>query len=441
MTGAIIGSIVLALLAGLLASIEAAVSSFSRARAEELARADRGGAQRLVGILDDPAPVLNSLLLLRVLAETASVVLVAIVLADHVEGLWTQLGIAVAIMAVVSYVLIGVGPRTLGRQHAEGIALASAGPVLLVTALLGPLPKLLILVGNALTPGRGFSEGPFASEVEVRELVDLAAASSVIESGESKMIQSVFELGDTIVREVMVPRPDLVFIEAGKTLRQATSLSLRSGYSRIPVIGENLDDVLGMAYLKDLTKRVFDSHAAESTERVESIMRPCLFVPDTKHADDLLKEMQAQRTHVAVVVDEFGGTSGMVTIEDILEEIVGEITDEYDAPPDELERLSDGSVRVSARFDIDDLAEIFDLRLEDEDVDSVGGLMAKHLGKVPIPGSEVEVEGLLLRAEAPAGRRNRIGRVHVWRAGAEDADLALPLTGPVTQGGGRGADD
>ena len=416
MTVAIVASVVLALVAALLASVDAALSSFSRARAAELGEEGRGGAVALGHILDDPAPALNTVLLLRVLCETTAVVLVALVVDDAVEGLAWQVAVAVAIMVVVSYVLIGVGPRTLGRQHSESVALASAGPVRLLTALLGPVPRLLIVVGNALTPGRGFREGPFASEVEVRELVDLAAASSVIETDESRMIQSVFELGDTIVREVMVPRPDLVFIEHSKTLRQAMSLSLRSGFSRVPVIGENLDDVLGMAYLKDVTKRVFDNRAAESTEKVDSIMRPCLFVPDTKPADDLLREMQAQRTHVAIVVDEFGGTSGMVTIEDILEEIVGEITDEYDTEPDELEPLSDGSYRVSARFDVDDLGELFGVDLDDEDVDSVGGLVAKHLGRVPIPGSTVEVAGLRLVAEAPVGRRNRIGRVHVSRA-------------------------
>ena len=426
MTVAIVASVVLAFLAGLLASIDAAVSSFSRARAEELGEEGRAGAARLVEILDDPAPALNSVLLLRVLCETASIVLVAIVVTEHVDGLGWQLLVAVAIMVVVSYVLIGVGPRTLGRQHAESVALASALPVRVVTLALGPVPRVLIVLGNALTPGKGFREGPFASEVEVRELVDLAAASSVIESDESKMIQSVFELGDTIVREVMVPRPDLVFIEHTKTLRQAMSLCLRSGYSRIPVIDDNLDDVLGMAYLKDVTKRVFDNHVAESTERVDSIMRPCLFVPDTKPADDLLKEMQAQRTHVAIVVDEYGGTAGMVTIEDILEEIVGEITDEYDTEPDDVEPMSDGSYRVSVRLDVDDLAELFDVRLDDDDVDSVGGLFAKHLGKVPIPGSVTEVEGLRLEAEAPSGRRNRIGRVHVSRAGAVAGRASLP---------------
>jgi CBS domain containing-hemolysin-like protein len=338
---------------------------------------------------------------------------------------WPRVLLAVVVMSVVSYVAIGVGPRTLGRQHAERFALGASLPVMALTTVLGPIPRVLIAVGNALTPGKGFREGPFASEVEVRELVDLAAASSLIESDESKMIQSVFELGDTIVREVMVPRTDLVYVEQGKTLRQAMSLALRSGYSRIPVVEDNLDDVVGMAYLKDITKRVFDNHVAETTEKVESVARPCLFVPDTKHADQLLREMQASRTHVAIVVDEYGGTSGMVTIEDILEEIVGEITDEYDTEPDEREQLSDGSWRLSARFEVDDLEELFDIPIDDDDVDTVGGLLAKHLGKVPIPGSTVDVEGLRFVAESPSGRRNRIGRVLVTRL--EPADEESPI--------------
>ncbi|MDR7086570.1 CBS domain containing-hemolysin-like protein [Aeromicrobium panaciterrae] len=402
-------------MAGLLVSVDAALSAFSKARAEELEDEGRAGAARLAEILEDPAPYLNSVLLLRVLAETSSIVLVALVVADELDGLWTRFAVAVGIMVVVSFVLIGVGPRTLGRQHAESIALRSTVPVVVLTRLLGPLPKLLILLGNAVTPGKGFSDGPFASEAEVRELVDLAAASSVIESEEGKMIQSVFELGDTIVREVMVPRTDLVFVEQNKTLRQAMSLALRSGFSRMPVIDENLDDIVGMAYLKDITKRVFDNHEAETTERIESLARPVLYIPDTKPIDDLLKEMQAQRTHVAIVVDEFGGTSGMVTIEDIVEEIVGEITDEYDSEPEENEKLADGSWRLSSRFEVDDLEDLFDIPIEDEDVDSVGGLMAKHLGKVPIRGSVVEVEGLRFEAEGPTGRRNRIGHVLVSR--------------------------
>jgi len=229
------------------------------------------------------------------------------------------------------------------------------------------------------------------------------------------MIHSVFELGDTIVREVMVPRTDVVFIERNKTLRQAMSLALRSGFSRIPVVGENLDDIVGFAYLKDLTKRVFDRHEAEQTERVESVMRPVLYVPDSKPVDELLREMQAKRTHVAVVVDEYGGTAGLVTIEDVLEEIVGEITDEYDEARVDVERLSNGTIRVSSRYPVDDLEDLVGVPVEDDDVDTVGGLMAKCLGRVPIPGSVVEAHGLRFEAEAPSGRRNRIGTVLLSR--------------------------
>ncbi|HYJ69127.1 MAG TPA: hemolysin family protein [Nocardioidaceae bacterium] len=403
----------LALVASIFASADAALSSFSKARATELAEEGRSGASRVFAIAEDPPRYLNTVLLLRMAAETASIVLVTLVVADSYAATWQRVVLAVGIMVVVSYVVIGVAPRTLGRQHAERIALLIAGPVMVFTRILGPLPRLLILLGNALTPGKGFREGPFASEAELREMVDLAEQSRLIESGERAMIHSVFELGDTIVREVMVPRTDMVFIERHKTLRQAMSLALRSGYSRIPVIGDGLDDVVGMAYLKDITKRVFDKHEAESTERADSIARQCLFVPDSKPVDELLREMQSRRMHVGVVVDEFGGTAGMVTIEDILEEIVGEITDEYDVEPDAVERLTGGGVRVSSRFAVDDLGELFGLELDDDDVETVGGLMAKHLGKVPIPGSEVEVEGLLLRAEDPAGRRNQIATVLV----------------------------
>jgi len=206
------------------------------------------------------------------------------------------------------------------------------------------------------------------------------------------------------------------------------SLALRSGFSRIPVVGDNLDDISGVVYLKDVTKRVFDKREAETTERVESVMRPAMFVPDTKPVDALLSEMQTERMHVAVVVDEYGGTAGLVTIEDILEEIVGEISDEYDQAETDVEHLPNGAVRVPSRLSLDDLGEVFDIELEDDDVDSVGGLMAKHLGRVPIPGAEIEVDSLRLVAEAPTGRRNRLGTVIVSVAERpaehEDGDAA-----------------
>ena len=415
--GPVAAVVALLALAFLFAMLEAAHGALSRVRTDELIREGRRGATRLAQVVADPARYLNVLLLLRTSCELLATALVVVLFLDRVEPRWQAVALAVALMVVVSYVAVGVSPRTLGRQHAQQIALASAGFVVGMARVLGPLPRLLILLGNMLTPGRGFREGPFATEAELRDLVDLAQESKVIEPSERAMIHSVFELGDTIVREVMVPRTDMVFIERHKTLRQALSLALRSGFSRIPVVGEGLDDIVGIVYLKDLARRIHEYREAESTERVESVMRPATFVPESKPLDALLREMQRDQIHVAVVVDEYGGTAGIVTIEDIIEEIVGEITDEYDREAPAVERLADGSVRVSARLPVDEFGELFGLQIEDPDVDTVGGLLAKSLGVVPIPGTQVETHGLLLTAESTAGRRNRIGTIRVSRVG------------------------
>ncbi len=423
--GLLLAAAALVVLAGVFSAADAAVSSSSRARAEELAQEGRAGARRLVALLDDAPRYLNTALLLRLLCEISAIVLVGGLVRDAYDGDFRATALTtIAVMLVVSFVVIGVAPRTVGRQHDERIALWSAGPLTAVTRILGPLPRLLIAVGNAITPGRGFREGPFSTETELRELVDLAEASAVIESGERKMIHSVFELGDTIVREVMVPRNDVVYIERHKNLRQTMSLFLRSGFSRVPVIGDNLDDILGFAYLKDVVRRDFEAPDVEFTQRVEEVMRPAIYVPDSKPVDALLSEMQAMRQHVAVVVDEYGGTAGLVTIEDVLEEIVGEITDEYDEEEVEVEVLDDGATRVSSRYPVDDLDELFGFDVEEEDVDSVGGLMAKHLGRVPIPGSSVEAHGLRFEAEQVAGRRNRVGTVLIRRTAQEQEDDA-----------------
>jgi CBS domain containing-hemolysin-like protein len=220
----------------------------------------------------------------------------------------------------------------------------------------------------------------------------------------------------------MVPRGDVIYIERTKNLRQTLSLFLRSGFSRVPVIGDNLDEVVGFAYLKDVVRRDFEDPGVEFTQHVDEVMRPALYVPESKPVDALLSEMQASRQHIAVVVDEYGGTAGLVTIEDLLEEIVGEITDEYDAEQFDTETLADGTVRVSSRFPIDDLDDLFGFDVEEEDVDSVLGLMAKHLGRVPIPGSHVEAHGLRFVAQAAAGRRNKIESVVVGRLTGEEPD-------------------
>jgi CBS domain containing-hemolysin-like protein len=397
--------------AGVLAGADSAISRLSRSRIEEMVRDGRRGAERVQRVLANPPHYLNVLLLLRVAAEMTATVFVAVVVLDRLGVRWQAVLLTAVVMTIVSYVLIGVAPRTLGRQHPVAVACRTAGMTLALTRVLGPLPRFLIVVGNALTPGRGFREGPFASEAELRDLVDLAEESRVIESGEREMIHSVFELGDTIAREVMVPRTDMVFIERGKTARQALSLALRSGFSRIPVLGENEDDVVGVVYLKDLARRVYEGR---DTEKVEDLMRPATYVPDSKPVDELLREMQAGQVHVAIVIDEYGGTAGLVTIEDILEEIVGEIADEYDKEAPRVEKLGDGKLRVTARLPVDELAELTGVELpEEEDVETVAGLMARALGRVPIPGATCTVQGLTLTAEGAKGRRNRVGTVLV----------------------------
>jgi len=254
----------------------------------------------------------------------------------------------------------------------------------------------------------------FNDEADLRKLVDQAGERSIIADSQREMIQSVLDLGETLVRELMVPRTDIVWIEGNRTLRQGLSLALRSGFTRIPVIDENLDDVVGIAYVKDLAKRVHEHHDSEQSENVSEHLRPASFIPENKTAADLLKEMQRDQIHMAIVIDEYGGTAGLITIEDILEEIVGEIADEYDDEAEEVEWLSENQARLSARLNLDDFAAAFKIELEEsarEDVDSVGGLLAKQLGRVPIPGSEITVEGWHLVAERPVGRRHRIATV------------------------------
>lgn len=424
-------AVVLVGIAGLLVSAETALGRVTRSHAEELRR-EGAKVQHLVDVIEDRPRYVNVLLFLSTAATVTATVLVSSV-CFNIFGLameWPislSLVVAVAVMVVVSYVALGVAARTLGRQHADRIALVTAGPAKFLATVLGPLASLLILVGNALTPGKGYREGPFATQAELRDLVDQAEADSLIEDDERQMIHSVFELGDTYAKEVMVPRTEMIFIERTKTLRQALSLGLRSGFSRIPVIGENSDDVVGIVYLKDIVRRTFEYRESERTEKVDSLMRSPYFVPDSKVADALLREMQSARIHLAIVVDEYGGTAGLVTIEDILEEIVGEISDEYDTAAPEIASLGDGSYRVSSRLHVDDLAALvgIDIDSEDEGIDTVLGLMGKRLGMVPIPGAEIIEDGFRLVAESGAGRRHRIGTVLV--------EPVQPIGGPAAQ--------
>jgi CBS domain containing-hemolysin-like protein len=407
----LLGAIVLIGLGSVFAAIDAAISTVSMARVHELVRDERPGAARLAKVMADRPRHINLVVLLRIICEISATVLLAEFFYRDVSRNWGLFDAAV-VMVVTSFVVIGVGPRTLGRQNAYTIALVSALPLQMISFLLAPISRLLVVLGNMLTPGRGFRNGPFASEIELREVVDLAQQRGVVAADERRMIESVFELGDTPAREVMVPRTEMVWIESDKSADQATSLAVRSGYSRIPVIGDNVDDVVGVVYLKDCVQQAHYSSANGRDTAVAEVMRPAVFVPDSKPLDALLREMQRDRNHMTLLVDEYGAIAGLVTIEDVLEEIVGEIADEYDAAEvAPVEDLGDNRFRVSARLPIEDVGELYDMEFDEHlDVDTVGGLLALELGRVPLPGSEVVSHGLRLHAE---GGRDHRGRVRV----------------------------
>lgn len=409
--------------AGFLAATESALTSISRVLIEEL-ESKRGG-ELLRKFSLQPAKYLNVILLVRKTCElTATVLLASILLRNYPSA--QAMSLTVLIMVIISYVVVGVGPRTIGKQHPHTWARAGIGVAFFLAFILGPVTKLLIAIGNAITPGVGFRTGPFTNEAELRDLVDQAHERGLVESDEHEMIHSVFELGDTLVRELMVPRTDMVWIEKDKTLRQALSLALRSGFSRIPVIGDNVDQIIGLAYVKDLAKRTLDHHEAENSERVEQHMRPATFVPESKIAADLLKEMQRDQIHLAIVVDEYGGTAGIITIEDILEEIVGEIADEFDDGVEAFTWISEGKARAKATLHIEDLADELGIEISEEDfedVDTIGGLMAQKLGRVPIAGSTITVGQYLITSERPIGRRRRISSVLIEKESAGNDNL------------------
>ncbi|HJE60985.1 MAG TPA: hemolysin family protein [Nocardiopsis listeri] len=428
---ALVVALVLIALAGLLVAAEVAVTrvvsvGLEATYGERAVKASPAWER----VAADPTAHLNMLLFLRVVCEVCAVLAAGIGMVFLLGIGWPAIVLTAVVMIVMECVLIAVTPRILGRQFAGPVAQFSAAVIHPVQIVLGPLARLLVGAGRALTPrGKGDREGPFSTETELRQLVDLAERGEVIDAEERQMIHSVFKLDDTSVREVMVPRPDIVFTAREADADAVLTLALGSGYSRIPVTGEDEDDVVGIVYLKDLVERLRDRWAATAggAEDVPltagDVMRQATYVPDTKPIDELLREMQKQRNHVAVAIDEYGGTAGLVTIEDIVEEIVGEITDEYDHEIAPVERLDDSRVRVTARLPLGELAELFpELDLDVSDVETVGGLVAFVLGRVPAGGAQAEYAGLRLTLEGKSSRRNRMTTVLVERLPEEGSD-------------------
>ncbi|MFK0000930.1 hemolysin family protein [Paenarthrobacter sp. NPDC090522] len=418
----------------LLTAAEAAFNFLPRHEAEQSVHRSKGKA--LGSILQNPVAHIRALRFWRVWFEMAAAVAVAVVLHSLLDNVWLAGLAATGIMAVIGFVLVGVSPRQLGRAHSGPVVRFTAPLIRFLCWILGPIPGWLVALGSAVAPGAPGGDDAFVSEEEFREFVDRAAESDMIEDNEAELIHSVFDFGDTLVRSVMVPRTDIVSICTGSGLEAAMALFLRSGYSRIPVIGENTDQIRGILYLKDVAAALHRNEHGLQPHDVDSLAREVRYVPESKPVSDLLKELQQESTHVAIVIDEYGGTAGLVTLEDLIEEIVGEIVDEYDAAAEEAVDLGDGTYRVSARMSIDDLGELFDMDLDDDEVDTVGGLLAKALGQVPIVGSSVEVNGVSLRADRLEGRRNRVSHIIAAAMPKEETDLEnlLDEAGTTQQG-------
>ncbi|QHO91136.1 HlyC/CorC family transporter [Actinomyces sp. 432] len=392
---------------------EGALTRMTRAAAEDLAEAGRRGAERVVALTSRREQVLGTLVGLRAGVDMLVAVLVTLGVAGHFEKWWQVLLVAIGLNLVLLGLLVGVSPRSAGRRNPAGTLLALAGLLERVDALGAPWRWLQARFGHAAA----LTDAELRAEVteDLREMIDEIGDSETIEDEDREMMRSVVELGQTLVREVMVPRTDMVTIDEDKPTSAGMRLFIRSGYSRVPVIGEDADDVHGILYLKDVLRRLSD-HPEYWERPVSAFTREAVYVPETKLADDLLREMQLGHFHIALAVDEYGGIAGLVTLEDLLEEVVGELTDEHDPAEPVAEDLGDGTFRVPVRLGLDALGELFDLEIEDDDVDTAGGLLTKAIGRVPLPGASGDVQGIHLVAEEATGRRRQVATLLASRS-------------------------
>ena len=396
---------------------ETALMRMTRAAAEDLVQDQRRGAGRVLALAEKRGQVLGSVAPIRVAVNMLAAVLLTLAASGLLDRWWQVLVVAVVLNIVLLGLVVGFSPRSVGRRHPDGTLLVLAGVLLKVDALGAPWRWIDSRYGRsaALTDAEARAE---VTE-DLREMIDEIGEAETIEDEDREMMRSVVELGQTLVREVMVPRTDMVTIDAAKPASSAMRLFVRSGYSRVPVVGEDADDVRGILYLKDVLRRLSDRPEHE-TRPVSSFAREAVWIPETKPADDLLRDMQTGRVHMVLAVDEYGGTAGLVTMEDLLEEVVGELTDEHDHAEPEVEELGQGRYRVPARLGLDELGELFGLEIDDDDVDTAGGLLTKAIGRVPLPGAHGSAQGVDLTAEEAVGRRRQVATLIVSRTPGPD---------------------
>jgi len=394
--------LVLFLLSIMLSVAEMAFARMNRVRAMALADEGRRGGEKLAKMLEHPERTINSLLFIVLVAQLTSAYLLGILLDRQLGALGIVIGLVVQL--VLFFVVAEVVPKTYAIQHTDRAALHSAGFLYFITNFwpLRVITRGLIGLANVVMPGKGLKEGPFVTEEDLKTMADFAAEEESIEHEVRELIHSIFEFGDTLVREVMLPRPDMVAIEVDATVEEGIRTAIDAGFSRIPAYEGSTDNIVGLVYLKDLVGR---AHAGAADERVGESLRSAVFVPEQKRVAELLREMQTQKFHMAIVVDEHGDTAGLVTMEDVLEEIVGEITDEFDVEHPEIERLPGGRLRVHGRTPIGDVSDLLGVHFPDDEWDTVGGLVFNLLGRVPEGGETITSEGYDFTVERMEGQR------------------------------------
>ena len=420
-TAALIACAVIVLALGaLLSAGESALLRFTRAAADDLVEEGRRGAARVRRLAEHRPRVLGALSVARVAVDMLAAVLITLAASGLVRAWWQVLALALLANIILLGVVVGFSPRTYGRRNPAGTLLALGGLLTWVDVLGAPQRRLLSRTRRTEAAPTD-AETREAVNEDLREMIDEIGETDTIEDEDREMMRSVVELGQTLVREVMVPRTDMVTIDAHKPASAAMRLFIRSGYSRVPVIGEDADDVRGILYLKDVLRRLA-AHPEHEALAVAGFVRDAEYVPETKPADDLLREMQTGRFHMALAVDEYGGTAGLVTMEDLLEEVVGELTDEHDPELPEVVEVAPGTYRVPARLALDELGELFDLEIDDDDVDTVGGLLTKAIGRVPLPGAAGDTQGVHLQAEEATGRRRQVSTILASRTTTPEED-------------------
>lgn len=421
-------------IAGLLAAADAAFGVRSRAELLALAEESPRRGKTIRAIVEDEAAHLNALNFARVFTETLAAVLITLVLAYSLDELWLELVIATLVMTAVTFALVGSSPRTVGTHHPDAVIRFAAPTMRALRLILGPVATSLIRITNRVTPGRSTGGARIRDEQQLLSMVDQAAEQSLLENDDRDYIHSLVEFGDTLVREVMVPRIDMVTVSSELSVRETLQQMLASRHSRVPVVGGEIDDVAGVAYLRDASNFMLRRADEVDSSKVTRIMKPAIFVPEVQRADKLLRRMQSESNHLALVVDEYGGISGLVTLEDLIEELLGEINDEHDREELEVTPEDNGSYLVSARLGVEELGELFDIELDDDEVDTVGGLVAKYLGRLPEPGDTVVVAGVELTAVETERRRQRLLTARARWAGLDESDRAEGEDDPEAAG-------